>query len=41
MKRMQACEEGYLLKDENLFKLGVCATLLKCITQEQGIELMK
>jgi hypothetical protein len=41
MKRMQAWAKGYILKDDNLFKLGVCAPLLKCITQEQGIELMK
>jgi hypothetical protein len=41
LKRMQARAWGYVLKDDNLFKLGVCAPLLKCITQEQGIELMK
>jgi hypothetical protein len=41
MKRIQARVKGYILKDDNLFKLGVCAPLLKCITQEQGIELMK
>jgi ribonuclease HI len=41
MKRMHARSKGYVLKDDNLFKLGVCAPLLKCITQEQGIELMK
>jgi hypothetical protein len=41
LKRMQARARGYVLKDDNLFKLGVCAPLLKCITQEQGIELMK
>jgi hypothetical protein len=41
MKRMQARARGYILKDDSLFKLGVCALLLKCITQEQGIELMK
>jgi hypothetical protein len=41
MKRMQARAKGYILKDDNLFKLGVCAPLLKCITEEQGIELMK
>jgi transposase InsO family protein len=41
MKRMQARAKGYILKDDNLFKLGVCAPLLKCISQEQGIELMK
>jgi hypothetical protein len=40
-KRMQARARGYILKDDNLFKLGVCALLLKCITQDQGIELMK
>jgi transposase InsO family protein len=38
---MQARARGYILKDDNLFKLGVCAPLLKCITQDQGIELMK
>jgi ribosomal protein L28 len=38
---MQARAKGYILKDDNLFKLGVCAPLLKCISQEQGIELMK
>jgi hypothetical protein len=38
---MQARANGYVLKDDNLFKLGVCAPLLKYITQEQGIELMK
>jgi ribonuclease HI len=41
LKRMQARARGYVLKDDNLFKLGVCAPLLKCITQEQGIELIK
>jgi hypothetical protein len=41
MKRMQARAKGYILKDDNLFKLGVCAPLLKCITQEKGIELVK
>jgi transposase InsO family protein len=41
LKRMQARARGYILKDDNLFKLGVCAPLLKCITQDQGIELMK
>jgi hypothetical protein len=41
MKRLQARAKGYVLKDDNLFKLGVCAPLLKCITQDQGIELMK
>jgi hypothetical protein len=41
LKRMQARARGYVLKDDSLFKLGVCAPLLKCITQEQGIELMK
>jgi hypothetical protein len=40
-KRMQARAGGYILKDNNLFKLGVCAPLLKCITQDQGMELMK
>jgi hypothetical protein len=38
---MQARARGYVLKDNSLFKLGVCTPLLKCITQEQGIELMK
>jgi hypothetical protein len=41
LKRMQARVRGYVLKNDILFKLGVCAPLLKCITQEQGIELMK
>jgi hypothetical protein len=41
MKRMQARAKGYVLKYDNLFKLGVCAPLLKCITQEKGIKLMK
>jgi hypothetical protein len=41
MKRMQAHAKGYVLKDDKLFKKGVFAPLLKCITQEQGIELMK
>jgi ribonuclease HI len=40
-KRMQARARGYILKDNNLFKLGVCAPLLKCITQDQGMGLMK
>jgi hypothetical protein len=40
-KRMQERARGYILKDNNLFKLGVCAPLLKCITQDQGMELMK
>jgi hypothetical protein len=31
----------YILKDDVLFKLGVCAPLLKCISQDQGIELMR
>jgi hypothetical protein len=41
LKRMQARAKGYILKNDNLFKLGVCAPLLKCITQERGIERMK
>jgi hypothetical protein len=41
LKRMQAQAISYVLKDDNLFKLGVCAPLLKCIPQEQGIELME
>jgi hypothetical protein len=41
MKRMKARARGYVLKEDSLFKLVVCAPLLKCITQEQGIELMK
>jgi ribonuclease HI len=41
LRRMHARARGYVLKDDNLFKLGVCTPLLKCITQEQGIELMK
>jgi hypothetical protein len=40
-KRMQARARDYILKDNNLFKLGVCAPLLKCITQDQGMELMR
>jgi ribonuclease HI len=40
LKRMQARAKGYILKDDVLFKLGVCAPLLKCISQDQGIELM-
>jgi ribonuclease HI len=32
LKRMQARARGYVLKDESLFKLGVCGPLLKCIT---------
>jgi ribonuclease HI len=40
-KRMQARARGYIIKDNNLFKLGVCAPLLKSITQDQGMELMK
>jgi hypothetical protein len=38
---MQARARGYLLKDDSLFKLGVCAQLLKCIALEQGTNLMK
>jgi hypothetical protein len=41
LKRMQARARGYILEDNNLFKLGVRAPLLKCITQDQGMELMK
>jgi ribonuclease HI/transposase InsO family protein len=41
LKRMQARARGYILKDNNLFNLGVCAPLLKCITQDQDMELMK
>jgi hypothetical protein len=41
LKRMQARARGYVLKEDSLFKLGVCAPLLKCITQEQGIEHMR
>jgi ribonuclease HI len=37
LKRMQPRARGYVHRDDNLFKLGVCASLLKCITQEQGI----
>jgi hypothetical protein len=41
LKRMQDRVRDYVLKGDSLFKLGVCAPFLKCITQEQGIELMK
>lgn len=41
LKRMQAQARGYILKGDNLFKLGVCAPLLKCIPQDQGIDLMR
>jgi hypothetical protein len=41
LKRMQAWARGYILKDNNLFKLGVCASLLKCITQDQVMELIE
>jgi hypothetical protein len=41
LKRMQARAKAYILKDNVLFKLGVCAPLLKCISQDQGIELMR
>jgi transposase InsO family protein len=40
-KRMQARTRGYILKENTLFKVGVCTPLLKCITQDQGMELMK
>jgi hypothetical protein len=39
LKRMQARARGYIHKDNNLFKLGVCAPLLKCITQDQAWSL--
>jgi hypothetical protein len=32
LKRMQAQAKGYILKDDVLFKLGVCAPLLKSIS---------
>jgi hypothetical protein len=38
---MQARAKGYILKDDVLFKLGVFAPLLKRISQDQGIELMR
>jgi hypothetical protein len=38
---MQAQAKGYILKDDILFKLRVCAPLLNCISQDQGIKLMK
>jgi hypothetical protein len=38
LKRMQARAKGYVLKDDNFFKLGICAPLLKCIPQEKCIE---
>jgi hypothetical protein len=41
LKRIHARAKGYILKDDVLFKLGVCAPLLKCISQDQGIELMR
>jgi hypothetical protein len=41
LKRMQARAKGCILKDDILFKLGVCAPLLKCISQDQGIDLMR
>jgi transposase InsO family protein len=41
LKRMQARAKGYILKDDILFKLGVRAPLLKCVSQDQCIELMK
>jgi hypothetical protein len=41
LKRMQARAKGYILKDDVPFKLGVCAPLFKCISQDQGTELMR
>jgi hypothetical protein len=41
LKRMRVRAKVYILKDDVLFQLGVCAPLLKCISQEQGIELMR
>jgi hypothetical protein len=41
LKRMQERAKSYILKDDVLFKLGVCAPLIKCISQDQGIELMR
>jgi hypothetical protein len=36
LKRMQARARGYILKDNNLFKLGVCAPLLELMKEIHG-----
>lgn len=41
LKHMKQRARGYIMKGEYLYKLGVSAPLLKCISQEEGIELLK
>lgn len=40
-KRMKQRARGYVMKDDALYKLGVSAPMLKCISQKEGIELLK
>ena len=35
-KRMAARARSFVLRGENLYKAGVCAPLLKCVSREEG-----
>jgi hypothetical protein len=40
-KRMEARTRPYVIIEGELYKLGVCSPLLKCLSRTEGIELMK
>jgi hypothetical protein len=41
IKRMHARTRPYVIIEGELFKQGVCSTLLKCLSRAKGQELMK
>jgi hypothetical protein len=40
-KRMEARTRPYVIIEGELYKQGVCSSLLKCLSRTEGIELMK
>jgi hypothetical protein len=40
-KRMEARTRPYVIIEGELYKHGVCSPLLKCLSRDEGIELMK
>jgi hypothetical protein len=41
LKRMEARTRPYMIIEGELYKQGVCSTLLKCLSRAEGQELMK
>ena len=40
-KRMAICAQNYRIINEDLYRGGVCAPLLKCISRDEGKQLLK